>query len=53
MSFIKRIFLFMLVNILVMTTISIVTSMFGLTGYLTQAGTFKYFIVANKIACKY
>ncbi len=38
MSFIKRIFLFMLVNILVMTTISIVTSMFGLTGYLTQAG---------------
>ena len=39
MSFFKRIFLFMLVNILVMTTISIVTAMFfGLTGYMTQAG---------------
>jgi heat shock protein HtpX len=38
MSFIKRIFLFMLVNILVMTTISIVTNLFGLTGYMTQAG---------------
>ena len=38
MTFFKRIFLFMLVNILVMTTISFVTNMFGLTGYMTSAG---------------
>ncbi len=38
MTFVKRIFLFMLVNILVMTTISIVTNMFGLTGYLSSTG---------------
>lgn len=34
----KRIFLFMIVNILVMTTISVVTSVLGLRGYMTPYG---------------
>ena len=38
MVWFKRIFLFMLVNILVMTTISIVTSFLGLRGYMTPYG---------------
>ena len=38
MAWFKRIFLFMLVNILVMTTISIVTNMLGLRAYLTPYG---------------
>lgn len=38
MVWFKRIFLFMMVNILVMTTISIVTNLLGLRGYLTPYG---------------
>ena len=38
MVWIKRIFLFMLVNILVMTTISIVTNVLGLRPYMTGYG---------------
>jgi heat shock protein HtpX len=38
MVWFKRIFLFMLVNILVMTTISIVTNMLGLRAYMTPYG---------------
>lgn len=38
MVWFKRIFLFMLVNILVMSTISIVTSMLGLRPYMTNYG---------------
>ena len=38
MVWFKRIFLFMIVNILVMTTISIVTSVLGLRGYMTPYG---------------
>ena len=38
MVWFKRIFLFMMVNILVMTTISLVTGLLGLRGYLTPYG---------------
>ena len=38
MAFFKRIFLFMLVNILVMVTITLVTNLLGLRGYMTPYG---------------
>ncbi len=38
MSFVKRIFLFGLVNVLIIVTISIITRMFGLTPYMTAYG---------------
>lgn len=38
MGFIKRIFLFVVVNILVITTISIMLSVLGIQPYLTQSG---------------
>ena len=38
MVWFKRIFLFLIVNVLVMTTISIFTSVLGLRGYMTAYG---------------
>lgn len=38
MGFMKRIFLFLVVNLLVITTISIILSLFNVQPYLTQAG---------------